>query len=298
MFTDITWTRFSPTAVNAARRPRLALAAIAAIAACGLWLMLPAAAHAQDGIANPEPNTKPCSSCHSEEADAWATSPHADLVDPGTGHALATCTTCHGDYVRGHPDEDSVPLVVDSSSCKDCHQETWSQWENSTHGDQGVQCISCHLVHSQEMRISDDRLCTSCHRESLDDPMHQAHWAGTATCTDCHMADIDTQGLAVASAGNQLFDTHGPSHDFVSVSASRCLDCHREDVTKPARGTSETQNIATVDAASPKLAEAQQANRTLGVLSLANLGFGIGIGGILGIVFMIAYARFGSRRNS
>ena len=249
-------------------------------------------------MTNPEPNTKPCSSCHSEESDAWATSPHADLVDPDSGHALATCTTCHGDYVRGHPDEDSVPLVVDSSSCKECHEETWSQWENSTHGEQGVQCISCHLVHSLEMRISDDRLCTSCHRESLDDPLHQAHWAGTATCTDCHMALDDTLGEAMASAGNQVIDTHGPSHDFVSVSATRCLDCHREDVNKSVDSTLTPQNIATVDVTAPQLAQAQRINRDLGVLSLANLGFGIGIGGMLGIVFMIAYARFGSRRNS
>jgi hypothetical protein len=290
--------KVSLSPVNRVRRPRLTLTLLLGILVCALWLALPSAAHAQDGIVDPEPNTKPCSSCHSEEAEAWDASPHGDLVDPETGHALATCTTCHGEYVRGHPDEDSIPLVVDSSSCKDCHEETWSQWENSIHGAEGVQCISCHLVHSLEMRISDDRLCTSCHRESLDDTLHQAHWTGTATCTDCHMASDDTLGQSVVTVDNQLIETHGSSHDFVSVSASKCLDCHREDVNNPAGSAETAQTIAAVDAFAPELEQAQQVNRTLGVLSLANLGFGIGIGGILGIIFMIAYARFGSRRTS
>lgn len=289
--------RISLFPVLQSRRPRLALTICFALIAFALWLAMPAVAHAQDSITD-SPVTKPCSSCHSDEADAWGSSPHASLVDPATGHALATCTTCHGDYVRGHPEEDSVPLVVDSSSCKDCHEETWSQWEVSTHGDKGVQCISCHLVHSQTMRLTDDRLCSSCHRESLEDTMHQAHWEGNATCTDCHMAETTTMSEAVALAGGLLFATHAPDHDFVSVSSAKCLDCHREDAQDTVGGTATTQNISSTNAADSKLAQAQQTNRRLGVLSLANLGFGVGIGGILGIVFMVAYARFGSRRNS
>ncbi len=279
------------------RRSRLFLSVCLALMAGAIWLALPAIARAQDSITD-SPDTKPCTSCHSDEADAWNGSPHAGLVDPATGHALATCTTCHGEYVRGHPDEDSVPLIVDSSSCKDCHSDTWAQWENSTHGAEGVQCISCHLVHSQEMRLTDERLCTSCHRESLDDPMHQAHWEGSATCTDCHMASTASENAAVASVGNELFAMHTPSHDFVSVSAAKCLDCHRDDVRNDAAGESTTRNISTADAAAPQLAQAQATNRSLAFMSVANLGFGIGIGGILGIIFMIAYARFGSRRSS
>lgn len=279
------------------RRARLLVVIALVLLGVALLLAMPTVAHAQDSITDSS-DTKPCSSCHSDEADAWGASPHAALVDPDTGHALATCTTCHGDYVRGHPDENSVPLVVDSSSCKECHEETWSQWESSTHGDEGVQCIGCHMVHSQEMRLTDDRLCTSCHRESLDDTLHQAHWQDTATCTDCHMAVTATVSEAVASAGGQLVATHAPDHDFVSVSSAKCLDCHREDVKIKAGVATATQAISVTAAADPKLAQAQQANHVLGVLSLANLGFGVGIGGILGIVFMIAYARFGSRRDS
>ena len=278
-------------------RSRLALAVCFALIGGAIWLAMPASARAQDTITD-SPDTKPCTSCHSDEADAWDASPHATLVDPATGHALATCTTCHGDYVRGHPDEAAVPIVVDSSSCKDCHTETWQQWENSTHGEQGVQCISCHLVHSQKMRLTDERLCTSCHRESLDDTMHQAHWEDNATCTDCHMASPTTANATVASAGNQLFEMHAPSHDFVSVSSQKCLDCHRADATRAVAREATTSRVSTAAAAAPQLAKAQETNRSLAFMSVANLGFGVGIGGILGIIFMIAYARFGSRRSS
>ena len=58
-----------------------------------------------------------------------------------------------------------------------------------------------------------------------------------------------------------------------------------------------TQNIAATRVADSELDQSQQTNRSLAILSVANLGFGVGIGGILGIIFMIAYARFGSRRS-
>lgn len=280
---------------------RLCLPLLLSLAFVLLWQGSLFAQDGTDSGAADTGETKPCSSCHEEEADAWQQSLHAIGTDPVTGATAATCNSCHGDYVRGHPDEAVVPLRVDSSMCKECHASTWTEWENSIHGEEDVQCISCHLSHSQEMRLTDERLCTSCHQESLDDPMHSAHWNSDATCTSCHMGSSPANA-AMASAGEGMALAGGANHDFVSVSAENCLECHREDVkSTAAAGDSDLLNVAYTGAdvrvpeLSAELESAEQMNRSLGILSVANLGFGLGIGGILGIAFMLVYARFGNR---
>ena len=257
---------------------------------------------------------KPCSSCHSDESEAWESSAHGMK---GTGSAGATCTDCHGDYVRGHPTVGLIPLVVDSSNCRTCHTETFHQWEQSRHATEGVQCISCHSVHDQELRLIDEKLCSSCHLESLNDPLHLAHWENGATCTSCHLTDqsaIEMSDHGIASIGFPVNDTGSlknvassnpvlsiamaPTHDFVSVSASRCLDCHREDVDASGRITlngTPTQ----VDSQAPELASrlksAEKNNAFLTMLSAVNLGFGVGIGGIIGMVFVLVVATMSQR---
>lgn len=290
---------------------RLAAVALFLPALFALALALPQTALAQEpttgtpisAFTPDSVDTKPCSSCHAEESAAWQDSPHSELADPDTGQALATCTSCHGDYSRGHPDEAVVPLKVDSSSCRECHTETWSQWENSLHGSEGVQCISCHLPHSQEMRLTDERMCTSCHREALDDSLHQAHWTSEATCTDCHMASVAEHSLLASANGDlSALNPAAPSHDFVTVSAAKCLDCHREDVAAGPTGESSqlvayNELSAKLPAVEKQLEQAQETSRTLGFLSVASLGFGLGIGGLLGIVFMVLYARWFSNSS-
>jgi hypothetical protein len=267
------------------------------------WLFAPFAALAQEAPAQSVPSgeeppvTKPCASCHSDETAAWRNSPHAMPANPSTFDPAATCESCHGEYVRGHPDSGVVELRVDSSMCKDCHEDTYVEWQNSIHGQENVQCISCHEAHSQEMRLTDDRLCESCHKESLGDSLHTAHWGTEATCTTCH-ASIGDESAARA-AGH----VPAPNHDFISVSSTGCLDCHREDVQSDG---------ATVAAADPKASAAQEIaaanadlertldrerteNKALATLSVTNLGLGVGVGGVLGIVFMLLLVRYSGR---
>lgn len=266
------------------------------ISALALMLLWGAPVFAQDAD---EGEVKPCTSCHEVEGEAWLDSLHGQSTDPATGLAVATCESCHGEYVRGHPDEAVVPLRVDSSSCTECHASTAAEWENSIHGAEGVQCISCHLPHSQEMRLTDERQCTSCHKESLDDSLHSAHWNSDATCTSCHMA-AGPLDAALVSAGGMVTMGSDANHDFVSVSADNCLECHRNDVSGESiksvpTAVSYSQISAKLPELNAQLESAQQMNKNLGILSLANLGFGVGIGGLLGIIFMLVYARFGSR---
>ncbi|MGL4648856.1 MAG: hypothetical protein ACRC1H_05565 [Caldilineaceae bacterium] len=299
----------SPTMVSARRLSLFALGLLAAF----FCLVAPQVARAQDPltsgdtVAIPTEEVKPCTSCHEDEADSWMASPHALTSNPDTGEAAASCTTCHGDYVRGHPDEALTPLRADSNACKTCHAGTFTQWENSTHGAEGVQCISCHQPHSQEMRLTDERQCTACHQESLDDPMHSAHWQAETACTDCHMAQVSADAAlamahsAGASDGAALMAVlPSTNHDFVSVSADNCLGCHAEDVSSNQQTSFSTTALTARDTeealsnTQAELESAEQRNYSLTIFSLANLGFGLGIGGILGIVFMVAFVRFGN----
>jgi hypothetical protein len=113
------------------------------------------------------------------------------------------------------------------------------------------------------------------------------------------MASIPN-GAALAAADPAFAALAVPSHDFVSVSADNCLDCHREDVALEGK-IADPQEIAyqevmaELPALSANLESARQGNRSLAILSLANLGFGIGVGGILGIVFMVLFVRMSRR---
>lgn len=251
--------------------------------------------------------------CHSPEKESWQMSPHGQ--PDANGEPVATCATCHGEYVEGHPDEGVIPLATDSSACTDCHEQTAQEWEGTVHAEAGIQCISCHLSHTQELRVTSADLCQTCHRESLQDPLHTAHWLGETSCTSCHIAggsEADTDG-ATGAAGIASSDPAAaalpmavalqgtPSHDFVSVSSRNCLDCHSKDVTElsgPVQNDFVVRNelmqtanqVPTLQA---ELSSAQQATRTLSLWQPVSLGLGIGIGGILGIGFVLLAVRLG-----
>jgi hypothetical protein len=236
--------------------------------------------------------------CHSLEKESWEISPHGQL--DANGEPVATCATCHGEYVEGHPDEGMIPLATDSSACTDCHEQTASEWEGTVHAEAGIQCISCHLSHSQDLRVTSDQLCQTCHRDALQDPLHTAHWLGETPCTTCHVAETvhtvngDASTTTVALAAT-------PRHDFVAVSGSNCLDCHGKDVTA-LDGPAQTefvvrnelmQTAKQVPTLQSELKSAQQLNRTLGLWQPVSLGLGIGVGGILGIAFVLIAVRLG-----
>lgn len=249
---------------------------------------------------------RPCSSCHPQESDAWMTSPHALTSNPELGNApSATCQDCHGEYVKGHPDDGVMSLTVDSSACETCHEDTFAHWEGTVHATAGVQCISCHQSHSQTLRLTDDQLCVSCHRESLDDSLHLAHWQTDATCTSCHMTvSYDATAMAAATEGGASL-IMVPSHDFVTVMSNNCLACHRQDVTRTALPTDKAALKATLEAEThqiytlnTKLDAAQRSNRTLGTLSVVTLGVGLGGGGMLGLIFALFMAKMEKRKET
>lgn len=282
-----------------ANRMRLALWVGRIVAACLIAVCFtgwtPSTLLAQSAASD---DAKSCVSCHAEESAAWEISPHGG-VDPETGGAVggASCVDCHGEYVKGHPAEGPMSLKVDSSSCQDCHAGTFAEWGDSYHASEGVQCISCHKPHSQQLRLTDETLCQSCHRESVEDAFHSAHWQGDVTCTSCHLADTPHM-QTVASSDPAVSVAAAPSHDFVTVSSANCLDCHSNDVTlaqadqtQVAARTPTTSTTGATGTAAP--ATTQATPLASATLSAANLGFGLGIGGILGIVFMLIAVTYG-----
>jgi formate-dependent nitrite reductase cytochrome c552 subunit len=75
---------------------------------------------------------------------------------------LVTFEDCHGPYVEDHPKTGTMQLTVDSAICETCHTTTFDQWAGSLHAQSGVQCIGCHLSHSQTFRLTDEALCGTC----------------------------------------------------------------------------------------------------------------------------------------
>lgn len=276
---------------------------VSVLVAVLLLLAVPAAVLADEPPDPPYAGPEKCAECHQTETEAWQNSPHAQA---GEASGSVTCEACHGAYVEGHPGEGSMRLTVDSSICQDCHAETYEQWSTSLHGQAHVQCISCHLSHSQEFRLTDEALCGSCHRDQVTNFAHTTHKNANVTCTDCHTSsEATTADQADVSEGMTV-----PSHSF-KINSTTCISCHSDlhsalaaaptatatkesmpEVTLAGFGVTAEQNSELV----AKLKTVEEANASLKSVSVTGLGVGIGIGGMLGIVFMLVCGFIGQRR--
>jgi hypothetical protein len=218
---------------------------------------------------------------------------------------MATCEDCHGPYVRGHPDDGVMALTVDSDVCDTCHAGTFDQWEGSVHAQAGVQCISCHLSHSQTLRLSDETLCLSCHRDSVGDNFHLAHQLSDVTCTNCHPAPSTDPSVGTAAAGATI---PAPDHDFVGIAGDSCVDCHRQFIGKEqvtttlAASDMEPVKLVALASSVPELTAKVKTLETeelaLATTSVTALGLGTGVGGVLGIVFVLAVGYVMQQRRS
>lgn len=227
-----------------------------------------------EGIASPPALSEACTSCHSQENEAWRVSPHAKS---GIG-----CETCHGALSADHPArKGSMKLEVESSGCKSCHSGTYDQWKSSPHASLGVQCIGCHLSHSQTARLTDQALCGSCHGRVLTEAAHGAHDAAKISCVDCHASSPDGKSA--------------PSHTFTVV-ADNCVGCHGKTIHEFVAQASNTQKPDVEKALSSRVQELEEANRQMVPLMAVYLGLGVGVGLLGGVVLMLAVMYFRERR--
>lgn len=258
-------------------------------------------------IAAPPPDSyaDQCVDCHEPETMAWIESPHAAAVS--NGEIAATCEGCHGEYVEDHPDAGIMKLTVDSSVCHDCHSDTFGQWENTPHAEAGVQCIGCHMSHSQEARLTDDNRCSACHRDYEAEFAASPHGLSDVACTDCHMTappESDDENLSFIA--NRLEpNVMAPDHDFTHVSEMSCLGCHTEEVhlggapsnageVECARLTSTANSVPILTS---KLESAELTNQTLAYAAPIALGFGITIGATLALGIILSCSYINQRRS-
>ena len=305
---------------------RVLLLSIALAAAWVLASMLwPAAVWADD----PDPGD--CVLCHQAETKVWQELPHAHAMqaldaaqmpvcqtpgDPAcacetchtTGFDAAdnhydtqgvTCTACHGSYVAGHPESGIQIIDVDSSVCQQCHADTHADWQQTSHGQAGVQCIGCHQSHSQELRLSGDKLCESCHKAVLEDTGHAAHVQSGLQCTTCHSWPHEA-----APADNASAMPAAPVHDF-QPDTQVCIGCHSDtfrsgeifvasDVAaKPAfAGPLSVDNSYATECA----AALDERSSFPGIVA-AGFGLGLGVGGAIGVFIMIVLVTIVQSRN-
>jgi hypothetical protein len=229
-----------------------------------------------------------CLDCHSSDFDPSVSD---------TGQAGVTCQACHGPYVKGHPDNGVMLLDVDSSVCSDCHIDTHADWQASAHGLAGVQCIGCHRVHPQDLRLSNQYLCASCHRDDMKDSGHVAHEEEGIDCVDCHVSPATS--MASASGTDSAHVTL--SHQFI-VNTEVCADCHGATFHEDGKTVA-----AVLSGSNPRLEQtsAQEnpgpttevSRRWIQGATLTALGLGIGIGGMMGIAFVLFIAYLGQRQK-
>ncbi len=297
-------------------RPSLWLSGLVLV----LMLALPLAADAGPpgpGYQGPEK----CAECHYAESAAWHESSHAHALeaadnalqaacageeprsecaclqchttayDPNSGtyaHQGVTCEACHGAYIEGHPEADSMVLVADDSLCQDCHQDTHQQWSGSPHAQANVQCIGCHRVHSQDLRSSDGTLCDSCHSGQHGGPVHTAHIGRGAACVDCHLTSAYTPQASEDAAYLTVAGRPVPaSHGFAVSSTGACIACHQTG-----QGIDRSVDVQAVIEQSSELASEidrlEQEKRSLQTWAFVALGTGLGVGGMMGAVLVLA----------
>lgn len=243
-------------------------------------LSLPATALADPpGTGNAQ--AEPCAACHGPETQAWQASPHAkDKIN---------CEACHGPYKADHPQKSAMLLDVEANTCKACHVETTSEWKSSHHARVGVQCIGCHLSHSQKFRLTDIALCGSCHRSTMEDFTHTAHKEAGVICADCHLSSR-TSHVTTTPAGQVT----APSHTF-TVASEACVGCHGQTIheltiANPVTNAQKLALAEQVPALNAKIQTLEEDNKRLQSVAVINLGVGLGVGGMLGIILMLAFA--------
>jgi hypothetical protein len=298
-----------------ARNP-VALALV--VAACVLLVSVAMPAPASAGEPQPlETDPGQCALCHQAEVHDWQSSPHAaatmaiesDVVaceegqdcscltchttnfSPATGtfeHTGVTCEACHGPLVEGHPENGHMVLSVDSSVCSDCHEETFADWQTTSHADAGVQCIGCHRSHTQNLRLDDQALCRSCHRDDVQDGGHLVHMQSGLDCVTCHTSPASSPHVDAGPSG--------PTHQF-EVATAVCAGCHSgafhgEETTALISAMQPGMVIPAATgaevASQTETATEQSVNSRTAQASAVSLGLGIGIGAMAGIIFMLA----------
>lgn len=185
-----------------------------------------------------------CMGCHGEKSALPAheilNTKMARKADENTpfGGDNHSCETCHGpskSHVMAGGQKPPGFLFDDSTSsdekngmCLSCHQETGRfHWPGGTHNMEGVACIDCHSVHTDEDPVmaleTQPEVCFGCHKEQRAQFLRQSRHpvqtssnayshTGMLSCSDCHNAH----------------GSDGPANLKRNTVNETCYDCHAE----------------------------------------------------------------------
>lgn len=136
--------------------------------------------------------------------------------------------------------------------------------------------------------MSEGILCDSCHAGEHQGALHAAHVGRAAQCTDCHLTDAYTPDTADGASYLMVADRATPSsHNFAVSSTEACIACH-----EMGGGIDQSVDLQAVIDQSSKLAadleRVENEKRSAQTWAFVALGGGLGIGGLLGMVLVLA----------
>jgi len=192
-----------------------------------------------------------CGACHQELYDEWQSTRHAHAFSSpifqqnweelgsefnclechttgfqaGLGEYAyegVTCESCHGAFVKGHPEE-RMPINPDHELCASCHEFTTDEWEHSGHGQAGIQCQACHDPHKQEpLAPSVTELCSNCHKDPGSSFTHGTHSDAGLECSNCHMY--------TSPRTTHPIEGLTPTGHTFTIGSEACIGCHQDTV--------------------------------------------------------------------
>lgn len=185
-----------------------------------------------------------CAACHEDQVTAFARNPHAVLDRPDRQGAArqGSCTACHGDATQHLEEGGGAGTIfafgegelasVKSQQCLSCHGDAHSRFPLSPHAAAGLDCTSCHGIHSAAPEARYQLLASESDRGAMVRP-----GSASATCSECH-ADVFTQfqfnerhrlaeGILDCST---CHNPHEPSNRLLlgGFKQQACADCHTD----------------------------------------------------------------------
>ena len=172
--------------------------------------------------------------------------------------------------------------VYTPANCVNCHENEYTMWLGSEHGQVGTGCVACHQLEGDGehpvVPYSIDHsgeLCGTCHLDQYDEWKTSVHGEKMIACASCH--EPHAQGMTLAPdsqsvcenchllkadevvhsthtvAGVYCNDCHVNSHESsghtFEVGSDTCLECHGEEIHTANMMASGTEMGAAVEPA-------------------------------------------------
>ena len=188
-----------------------------------------------------------CESCHGpgQKHVDWANTDQTDknmyvILGNDQPSQMNMCAPCHArrvklskDLVPGLKFEDQY--LVQNISSEYYHLDGQILEEDYVYGSflqskmhaQGVKCNDCHNVHSNELKMTGNKLCLQCHvPDTYDSPKHHFHKVDTeaSQCINCHMTGRYYMGNDFRR--DHSFRIPRPDQSVAYGTPNACNECH------------------------------------------------------------------------